>query len=379
MKFNTTSTARAGIARRTWRALGALALAGSLGLTACTSAAGGDAEEKQYTKDDVIMVTFERSIDYAYGASWVDGATKYADAIGVEHKVALAHGDSNKQLLEIQSIIAQGKQDGKIVLVMGDPDASADVPAIAQAVKAGGGYLVTGWNKPDDMHPWDFGTSWVAHADFDGVEFGERGMTNLAEAMGGEGGVVMLAGVLDNPPQKQRKEGALKALENYPGITVLDEQVTNWDRNLSYDAAKQMIAKHGSELKGFFGANDDIATGAVQAVKESGMSDQIKVVSASDGTPEAIELLQSGDLISSTFIDPWYFGAWGLAMGLAAATGELDVNSLTNEQREVVIQGFPIDQANANEYEEAPTGEEIVAALNEGLYARVLNTEGPKK
>lgn len=379
MKFISSSRLAGAPGRRFPRLIGAVLLATSVALSACSSTASGPSADKKYTKDDVVMVTFERSVDYAYGASWVDGATKYADEIGVEHEVALAQGDSNKQLSQIQSIIAQAKQDGKIVLVMGDPAASADVPAIAQAVKAGGGYLVTGWNKPDDVHPWDFGNSWVAHADFDGVEYGERGMTNLANSIGGKGGVVLLAGVLDNPPQKQRKEGALKALKNFPDVKVIDEQVTNWDRNQSYDAAKKMITKHGADLKGFFGANDDIATGAAQAVKESGLEDKIKVVSASDGTPEAVDLLKSGDLVSSTFIDPWYFGAWGLAMGLAAATGELDVAKLTKDQREVVLKGFPIDKDNVAQYENAPTGPQIKAELDKGLYDRVINAPAPTK
>ena len=32
-----------------------------------------------------------------------------------------------------------------------------------------GTYVVTQWNKPDDLHPWDINPHYVAHMSFDGV------------------------------------------------------------------------------------------------------------------------------------------------------------------------------------------------------------------
>ena len=46
------------------------------------------------------------------------------------------------------------------------------------------------WNKPNDLHPWDFGNHYVAHISFDGVFYGKMMGDTLVKAMGDTGGFV---------------------------------------------------------------------------------------------------------------------------------------------------------------------------------------------
>ena len=79
--------------------------------------------------------------------------------------------------------------------------------------KEAGVYFVTQWNKPDDLHPWDYDPYWVCHMGVDGVPSGYYVAKELFEAMGGKGKIVALQGLLANVPAIQRFDG----LQEGPG------------------------------------------------------------------------------------------------------------------------------------------------------------------
>jgi len=64
----------------------------------------------------------------------------------------------------------------------------------------------------------------------------------------------------------QRKLGFEDAMEAAE-IEVVTSQSAYWEQKNAYDIATQIYAKHGSELKAMLCANDNMALGAVQALK----------------------------------------------------------------------------------------------------------------
>ena len=81
-----------------------------------------------------------------------------------------------------------------------DPNDSPDARPIVEACVKAGAYVVTQWNKPADLHPWDHNPNYVAHISFDGVRYGEETANALIKAIGGKGGIVALGGILSNTP-----------------------------------------------------------------------------------------------------------------------------------------------------------------------------------
>ena len=69
----------------------------------------------------------------------------------------------------MKALIQEG---GKDVIFNIDPNQSPDAKPIADMCKAAGVYFVTQWNKPDDLHPWDYDPYWVCHMGVDGVPSG---------------------------------------------------------------------------------------------------------------------------------------------------------------------------------------------------------------
>lgn len=346
--------------------VGLLALA--LGPAGCTrvASAGGNQTQNTLSKDQIVLVTTLITASNDYMQNWLKGSQAFADSVGVPLKVVVANGDSQQQYSQIQAVIASGK---KVVLTT-NPVASADVPAIVKAVVNSGGYVVTQWNKPDDTKPENYGPHYVAHLGYDGITGGKYLADKLFESMNGEGGIIALHGTLDSTADKQRWAGMEQSLAENPGITLLGEDTANWDQQMAFTKTQSLLAKHGDNVNAVWTGSDSMALGALAAAQAAGRSD-IKVVGM-DGIQQAIQAVNDkGNYVATWDTDGYYSGALGLAMAYAAATGELDVSTLTAEQRDGTYEQFGIDATNVEEYLTPPTGADIMAEVDKGLFARL--------
>ena len=119
-----------------------------------------------------------------------------------EYVTLVTEGNSEKGVADIKAILS--KTGGNCVINV-DPNDSPDARPIVEASKTAGAYVVTQWNKPADLHPWDFDPNYVAHISFCGVPYGKAMAEALIKAMGGKGGIVALGGIESNVPAIERK------------------------------------------------------------------------------------------------------------------------------------------------------------------------------
>jgi len=333
---------------RRMRAAVVVAAAVSLAVTACSSASDDDTSSgTAKSKEDIVLVEAIRSLSNPYHANWAKGGQFFADSVGMQVQVLTDEGDSQKQLAQIRSLLS----GDKTVVLNVDPNTSSDTQAIVQAVKDAGGYVVTQWNKPDDLQPWDVGDNWVAHISFDGTVSGYEIAKKLFEAMGGSGGIIALQGILDNVPAKQRFAGLQKALGENPNIQLLDQQTAEWTRNKAFQVTQTLLTKHSGKVKGVWAANDDMALGALQALKAAGLQGKVPVVGI-DAVPEALQSIKSGTAgyVATVSSDAFWQGGVGLALGYQAATGELKVSELEQKDRAFYGKQFVIDKSNVDQY-----------------------------
>ncbi len=307
------------------------------------------------------MVTAVRSLSNPYEAQWVQGAKWYAESLHLPLKTIVYNGDSQKELSDINAVLATGK---KVIMDI-NVNASADTQAIARAVTNAGGYVVTEWNSPSSLHPWDVSDHWVAHVSYNGVPGGESAAKILFKALGGNGGIIALQGIADNTPAIQRKAGLEKALAQAPGIKLLSSQIANWDQTTAYNDTKTLLTKYGSQVKGIWAANDDMAVGAERAADQANRKD-IEIVSASDATPQVLKDIASGGQILATYsTDARYDGAIGLAIAYQAATGKIDVSKLSHSKREFYIKEFPVTAANVKKFLATPSKSVFLQGLQD--------------
>src|SRR5262245_3726687 len=173
---------------------------------------------RAFAADVPTVVNSIRSLSNPYHATWNKGGAAFAKSVGAEYVTLVTEGNSEKGIADIKAILA--KTGGNCVINV-DPNDSPDARPIVEAVKAAGAYVVTQWNKPNDLHPWDFDPNYVAHISFSGVPYGQAIAEALFKAMGGKGGIVALGGIQSNVPAIQRKNGLDEALAANSGLQLL--------------------------------------------------------------------------------------------------------------------------------------------------------------
>ncbi|MHB1136360.1 MAG: substrate-binding domain-containing protein [Coriobacteriia bacterium] len=285
--------------RRSWILLLVLALALTVGLVGCSgdeTSDGGDTDSGEKIRVGVTVYNMSSFITQGQ-----EGMQAYADEYDIELLWNSANNDVATQASQMESLINQGVDAIIIVPVQADSlqpqleaAKEAGIPVLAVNTTLSSEDLITAAVLPDD------------------VAAGAQEMQMMADALGGEGNIVVLQGPLGSSPELDRTEGIESVLEDYPNIKVLTMDTANWAREEAVNKVKNWISSFGDDIDGIVGENDDMGLGAVQALKEAGMS--VPVVGI-DGIEDGLRAVESGDFIGSSL----QHGRVELAAGLAVA------------------------------------------------------------
>jgi ribose transport system substrate-binding protein len=316
---------------------GALALTGAFPAIITRSARAAD---------QPTLVNSIRSLSNPYHATWNKGGAAFAKSVGADYVTLVTEGNSEKGIADIKAILA--KTGGNCVINV-DPNDSPDARPIVEACKVAGAYVVTQWNKPADLHPWDFNPNYVAHISFSGVPYGKAMAEALFKAMGGKGGVVALGGIESNVPAIERKKGLDEALAANPDVKLLDYQVANWDANAALEKTNSWLTKFGDKITGIWAANDDMALAAVEALRAGGSAGKVPVTGI-DGIKLAVESILKKEMVGTVAWDPYWQGGMGLSVGYHAKTGAFDPTTQPKDHREFYGKGVIITADNAQSF-----------------------------
>jgi ribose transport system substrate-binding protein len=299
-----------------------------------------------FAQDKPTVVNSIRALSNPYHATWNKGGAAFAKSVGCEYVTLVTEGNSEKGIADIKAILA--KTGGNCVINV-DPNDSPDARPIVEASKAAGAYVVTQWNKPADLHPWDFDPNYVAHISFSGVPYGKAMAEALIKAMGGKGGIVALGGIESNVPAIERKAGLEEALKANPDVKLLDMQVANWSATEALEKANAWLTQFGDEIGGIWAANDDMALAAVEALRADGRAGKVPVTGI-DGIQLAVEAILKGEMAGTVAWDPFWQGGMGLSIGYHAKTGKFDPTKEPKEHREFYGKGVIITAENAQSF-----------------------------
>lgn len=316
---------------------GAFGVAG-LGLLA------GVLPQRLWAQTPITLSTSFRSLTNPYHAMFNRGGESFAKGLNLPYLPLVTEGNSQKGIADVRALIA--KTDGNLVLSV-EPNDSADARVIVEQCAKAGVYVTTIWNKPDDIHPWDYNPYWVAHVSEDGAAVGEAIATALFESMGGKGGVVALGGIYSNVAAIDRRAGLEAALKKFPDIELLDFQPADWSANKAFPIVQSWLTRFGSDIKGIWCANDDMGMGALEALRGEGLAGLIPVVGI-DGIEQAVEAIRAGEYVATSSLDPFWLGNMGLALAYAAKTGRLDPAKEPHEHREFYVKPQLITKDNAD-------------------------------
>ena len=147
----------------------------------------------------------------------------------------------------------------------------------------------------------------------------------MLRSMGYAGGAkgYMLMGQLSNQAAVQRSKDVedIIGIDMCNFITLIDKQTANWSRDEASDLMTNFISA-GDEFQVVFANNDEMALGAIQALKAADYDMADIVVVGVDATQDALQALQAGDLDATVFQDAAGQGAGAIDAALALANGE---------------------------------------------------------
>jgi inositol transport system substrate-binding protein len=141
----------------------------------------------------------------------------------------------------------------------------------------------------------------VAVVASDDLVAGRLEMTELAKRMGGKGNIVIMLGDLANNSTIGRTAGMKEVLAKNPDIKVIEEQSANFERTKAIDLMSNWISK-GNKIDAVGSNNDEMAIGAIIALRQAGMSKKV-FVGGVDATPDALAEMQKGELAVTVFQD----------------------------------------------------------------------------
>ncbi len=288
----------------------------------------------------VFMGTAIRSLENPYHAVWARGAQAYADSVGGFTVIQTCEGSSEKQLNDIKALIAKA---GKNAVFNIDPNESPNVIPIAKACEAAGVYFVTWWNKPDNIKVTDY-PHWVAHISFSGIDAGEFMANTLFKKMGGSGKIVALQGMLANSVAVDRFQGLQNAIAKNPGIKLVAYDAADWERTKAFEKMKSFLVAN-PDVGGVWAANDDMALGALEAIRAAGLAKKVLVVGC-DGVGEMLDAVKAGEAAGTVINPAFWQGGIGLALGLAAKDGKINVKTTPPEKRAFYAKAVEVTQDN---------------------------------
>ncbi|WP_026781955.1 D-ribose ABC transporter substrate-binding protein [Pleomorphomonas koreensis] len=206
-----------------------------------------------------------------------------AEKLGYTANVSAHKGDTNAESTLIDTAITN-----KSVAIILDPaNADGSVGAVKKAVAA---------NIPVFLVNAEINQEGLAKAQLvsNNAQGAAAGATQWVEMVGEKGNYVELFGNPADNNAATRSNGFETVLTQYPDLVKVGREVANWDRSQGYKKMQSLLQAH-PDIIGVISGNDEMALGAVAALKEAGKLDQVKV-GGFDGSPDAVAAVKAGEL-----------------------------------------------------------------------------------
>ncbi|MGP3698504.1 galactofuranose ABC transporter, galactofuranose-binding protein YtfQ [Rhodobacter sp. NSM] len=252
-------------------------------------------------------------------AAGLDGKTIGFSQIGSESgwraaETAVTKSEAEKAGVNLKFADAQQKQENQIKAVRGFIAQGVDAILIAPVVATGWDDVLSeakdagipvvlldrGVDAPDDLY--------LTSVASDQVKEGRVAGDWLVNEVGDrECKVVELQGTVGSSPAINRKTGFEEAIADHPNVTIVRSQTGDFTRSKGKEVMEGFLKAEGggSDLCAVYAHNDDMAVGAIQAIKDAGLKpgSDILVVSI-DAVPDIFAAMAAGEANATVELTP---------------------------------------------------------------------------
>ena len=259
----------------------ALALAAA---TALTPLAGGAWAQDSEDKGLISIIVTDPANPYWFTEGEVARAT--AEEMGYEANVSAHKGDTNAESNLIDTAITNQAK----AIILDPANADGSIGAVQKAIAADiPVFLVNA-----EINEAGLAVAQLVSNNAQGAALGAQAW---AEMVGDSAQYVEFFGNPSDNNAATRSNGYETVLSQYPDLEKVAEEVANWDRTQGY-TKMQSILQANPDVNAVISGNDEMALGAIAALKEAGKLEGT-VVGGFDGSPDAVEAIKAGELAYS--------------------------------------------------------------------------------
>jgi ABC-type sugar transport system substrate-binding protein len=236
------------------------------------------------------------------------GALEKGKELGVEVIVLAPPTESDvaAQIAQIEDQLAKGIKG--LVLAPTDPNALA--PVVDEAIADGVPVVFIDTKGSNE------GVTYIGTDNEAGAALAAK---HICENVPPGSDVALITGIVTQSTGKARADGGRNGLSGC-GLKIVAEQTGEWDRAKGL-AVMENIITGNPNITAVFASNDNMALGAVEALKSAGMLDKVMVVGF-DANPDAAQSILAGEMRASVAQSPANMGAFGVESVLKLGKGE---------------------------------------------------------
>ncbi|RMI18979.1 substrate-binding domain-containing protein [Sinorhizobium meliloti] len=255
---------------------------------------------------------------------------------GVTVQVEDAQNDPSRQLDQVQNFVSSGVDAIIVVAVDGD-----STPALTKMATDAGIPIVYANHPPADVDKLPETAAFVGSNEIDS---GTLETKEVCRLLGGKGAAYVLMGPLNNHSSLTRTKDIhdVIATDECKGMSVIEEQSANWDRLEAANIMTNWLST-GREFNAIIANNDEMAIGAIQAMKAAGVDMSKVVVGGIDATPDGLAAMAAGDLDVTVFQN-------AIAQGAAAMDAAVALSRDQKTARQIWVPFELVTPENMKDY-----------------------------
>ncbi len=251
------------------------ACGGSSGQSSGGSASGGSGNK--------LLTVIVNDPANPYWSTEGSAAKAEGEKLGYQVTVTSHKGDTKTESDLIDAAITN-----KSAAILLDPaNADGSVGAVQKAVNAG----IPVFTINAEINQQGLAKGQLVSNNAQGAALGAQ---EFVKAMGSKGKYVELKGAPSDNNAATRSNGYATVLSQVPDLQLVASEVANWDQKQGHDKMQTMLQAH-PDIQGVLAGNDQMALGAIAALKEAGKLATVKV-GGFDGAPDAADSVKAGEL-----------------------------------------------------------------------------------
>ncbi|WP_457809379.1 substrate-binding domain-containing protein [Kushneria sp. EE4] len=251
------------------------------GLAVGAMVLGGNAMAQEQQKGLISIIVNDTSNPYWFTEGRI--ARETAEEMGYSANVSAHKGDTNAESRQVDTAITNQAK----AIILDPANADGSVGAVKKAVNAGIPVFVVN----AEINQQGLAKAQLVSNNAQGAALGAQ---QWIEVVGDSARYVELKGAPSDNNAATRSNGYQTVLTQYPDLELVASDVGNWDRTQGYNKTQSMLQAN-PDVQGVISGNDEMALGAIAALRESGKLDNV-VVGGFDGSPDAVEAVRAGDM-----------------------------------------------------------------------------------